>query len=148
MSADSGSAVSLQVAHEVARLSHGHFLSIERRPADCSWSTDLVLLDVLRRYSYMLPPPPSPNTLVRPSGSPRTLHRAVDTKGGVVLCLMPSRPPHGHHGRSVFLVETVHFDRVSSRPSRRAESLARIWLAHINDDRASWPSHYSYITIL
>jgi hypothetical protein len=24
------------------RLSHGHFLSIERRPADCSWSTDLV----------------------------------------------------------------------------------------------------------
>jgi hypothetical protein len=37
-----------------------------------------------------------------PSGSPRTLHRAVDTIGGVVLCLMPSRPPHGHHGRSVF----------------------------------------------
>ena len=64
-----------------------------------------------------MPPPPSP-PLTWPLGSPRTLHRAVDTTGGVVLCLMPSRPPHGHHGRSVFshLIDRLH------QPSSRSTS--------------------------
>jgi hypothetical protein len=35
------------------------------------------------------------------SGSPRTLHRAVDGSGGRVLCLMPIPTPAGHHGRSI-----------------------------------------------